>query len=46
MFAFVLEKEEVAPEPEWNMVPVYCYIAVAIIAMLVLSLCVGAALKV
>ncbi|KAM9348901.1 interleukin-13 receptor subunit alpha-2 [Symphorus nematophorus] len=40
------EKEEIALEPEWDMVPVYCYIAVAIIAILVLSLCVGAVLKV
>ncbi|XP_070773377.1 interleukin-13 receptor subunit alpha-2 isoform X1 [Enoplosus armatus] len=37
---------EVAPKPEWDMVPVYVYIAVAIIAALVLSLCVGALLKV
>nr|XP_033492603.1 interleukin-13 receptor subunit alpha-2 isoform X2 [Epinephelus lanceolatus] len=40
------EKQEVASEPEWDMVPVYVYIAVAIIAILVLSLCVGAVLKV
>ncbi|XP_068571854.1 interleukin-13 receptor subunit alpha-2 isoform X1 [Cebidichthys violaceus] len=36
------EKEEVAPEPGWDMVPIYVYVAVAIIAILVLSLCVGA----
>ncbi|XP_076605838.1 interleukin-13 receptor subunit alpha-2 isoform X2 [Chaetodon auriga] len=40
------EKKEVAPDPEWDMVPVYVYIAVGIIAILVLSLCVGAVLKV
>lgn len=39
---FVLEKKEVAPEPGRDTVPVYVYIAVAIIATLVLSLCVGA----
>ncbi|XP_074467402.1 interleukin-13 receptor subunit alpha-2 isoform X2 [Sebastes fasciatus] len=36
------EKNEVAPEPGRDTVPVYVYIAVAIIATLVLSLCVGA----
>ncbi|XP_068457281.1 interleukin-13 receptor subunit alpha-2 [Clinocottus analis] len=35
------EKKEVAPEPGWDMVPIYVYIAVAIIAILVLSLCVA-----
>uniref|UniRef100_A0A3Q1G630 Interleukin-13 receptor subunit alpha-2-like n=1 Tax=Acanthochromis polyacanthus TaxID=80966 RepID=A0A3Q1G630_9TELE len=40
------EKKEIAPEPQPSVVPVYICIAAAIIAMLVLSLCVGAALKV
>ncbi|GLD46878.1 interleukin-13 receptor subunit alpha-2-like isoform X1 [Lates japonicus] len=40
------EMKEVAPEPQWDMVPVYVYIATAIIAILVLSLCVGTVLKV
>ncbi|XP_070700346.1 interleukin-13 receptor subunit alpha-2 isoform X2 [Pempheris klunzingeri] len=40
------EKNEIVLEPERDMVPVYVYIAVAIIAILVLSLCVGAVLKV
>ncbi|XP_034406951.1 interleukin-13 receptor subunit alpha-2 isoform X2 [Cyclopterus lumpus] len=35
------ENKEVAPEPGWDMVPIYVYIAVAITAILVLSLCVG-----
>lgn len=39
-------REEVTPEPQWEAVPVYIYITVAIIAILVLSLCVGAVLKV
>ncbi|XP_054482329.1 interleukin-13 receptor subunit alpha-2 [Anoplopoma fimbria] len=34
--------KEAATEPGWDMVPIYVYIAVAIIAILVLSLCVGA----
>ncbi|XP_029303181.1 interleukin-13 receptor subunit alpha-2 isoform X2 [Cottoperca gobio] len=38
------EKKEVAPEAEWGMVPVYVSIPVAIVAILVLSLCVGAVL--
>uniref|UniRef100_UPI0037E73A3B interleukin-13 receptor subunit alpha-2 n=1 Tax=Semicossyphus pulcher TaxID=241346 RepID=UPI0037E73A3B len=40
------ERKEVTPEPELVALPVYVCIAVAIIAALVLSLCVGAALKV
>ncbi|XP_035523210.1 interleukin-13 receptor subunit alpha-2 [Morone saxatilis] len=40
------EKNEIALEPEWDMVPVYVYIAVAIITILVLLLCVGVVLKV
>ncbi|XP_036976274.1 interleukin-13 receptor subunit alpha-2 isoform X2 [Acanthopagrus latus] len=39
------EEKEVTPDPGWDVVPVYVYVAVAIIAMLVLSLCVGAVLK-
>lgn len=45
-FFSVLEKKDIGPESDWDMVPVYVYIAVAIIAMLVLLLCVGAMLKV
>ncbi|KAK5887540.1 hypothetical protein CesoFtcFv8_016136 [Champsocephalus esox] len=39
------EKREVASKP-WDIVPVYVYIAFAILAILVLSLCVRAVLKV
>lgn len=39
------EEKEAAPEPEWDGVPVYVYIAVAIIATLVLSLCAWAMFK-
>ncbi|KAL3042839.1 hypothetical protein OYC64_020711 [Pagothenia borchgrevinki] len=38
------EKRKVASKP-WDIVPVYVYIASAILAILVLSLCVGAVLK-
>ncbi|KAA8587030.1 hypothetical protein FQN60_000866 [Etheostoma spectabile] len=40
------ETKEVALKSEWDTVPVYVYIAVAIIAILVLSLCAGTVLKV
>ncbi|XP_040007114.1 interleukin-13 receptor subunit alpha-2 isoform X2 [Xiphias gladius] len=40
------EMKVVASKPEWDMAPAYVYIAVAIIATLVMSLCLGAVLKV
>ncbi|CAK6953752.1 interleukin-13 receptor subunit alpha-2 [Scomber scombrus] len=40
------EEKQTSAEPRWDMVPLYVYTAVAIIAILVLSLCVWAALKV
>ncbi|XP_030292877.1 interleukin-13 receptor subunit alpha-2 isoform X2 [Sparus aurata] len=39
------EEKEVTPDPGSDMVPVYVYVAVAVIATLVLSLCVGAMLR-
>lgn len=39
------EKKEVAPGAGWDLVPIYVYTAVAIIALLVLSLCVGLVLS-
>ncbi|XP_044227734.1 interleukin-13 receptor subunit alpha-2 isoform X1 [Thunnus albacares] len=40
------EEKQTPAEPGWDMVPVYVYTAVAIITILVLSLCVWAVLKV
>ncbi|KAM6983523.1 interleukin-13 receptor subunit alpha-2 [Tautogolabrus adspersus] len=40
------EMIQVSPDPEWDVTPVYVCIAVAIIAVVVLSLCVGAGLNV
>ena len=41
-----LEEKQTSAEPRWDMVLLYVYTAVAIIAILVLSLCVWAALNV
>lgn len=46
MCVFYLEEKQTRAEPGWDMVPVYVCSAVAIITILMLSLCVWAVLKV
>lgn len=42
----VLEMKEVTSKPEWDMIQVYVYVAIAIITTLVVTLCLMAVLKV